>query len=185
MENNTKMRTVELCQAALCVALLCVSAYISIPLPFTAVPLTAQNFVVNIVALILAPQYALLAQVVYTLIGIAGVPVFSGGRAGMGVILGPTGGYLIGFIVAAFVMSLAKRGKCSVKRYLFITLCIGLPIIYILGTIGMAFQVQKGIWALLIDTVVPFLPLDIVKCIVASIICAQLNKILKKSHLIR
>lgn len=184
MNRKTAIQTSLLCQIALCVAIMCISAYINIPLPFIGVPITAQTFVVNIIALMLKPKYALIAQVIYTLIGIAGIPVFAGGKAGIGTLAGPSGGYIIGFIVAAFLISLAKNGKCELKRYILITIFVGIPVIYLLGTTVMAFQVKKGIWALLMTTVFPFIPLDIIKCIAASYICIKLNRVLTKMRLI-
>lgn len=184
MEKNNKITTYQLCQAALCVALTCISAYIAIPVPFTPIVITAQTFVINLTALLLKPKYAVLTQIIYTLIGIVGLPVFSGGKAGIGTLAGPTGGYIIGFIAAVCLISLAKRGKCSFKRYLLITIGIGIPVIYLFGTVFMAFQVQKSIWALLTTTVFPFIPGDIIKCTVSSGIAVQLNRILRKRNLL-
>lgn len=174
---NMKTRTQKLCRAAVCTALVCVSAYINIPLPFTGVSLTAQTLAVNITALALEPLYALGEMIVYTLIGIAGVPVFAGGTAGIGKLAGPTGGYIIGFILAAFLISLAVRNKKGFKRYLLAAVCIGIPVIYLCGMSVMAFQLKKGVWALLVSTVIPFIPLDLVKCVAAAYICARLDKV--------
>ena len=92
-------RTRDLTAAALVVSLLAVSAFITIPLG--TVPVTLQVFVVVLASLLLRPGWAVAAMGVYLLMGAAGLPVFAGGLGGFGVLAGPTGGYLIGFAVAA------------------------------------------------------------------------------------
>lgn len=99
----------QLTKIALCVALLCVSSYIAIPLPFTSVVLTAQTLVINVVALILTPVQSACAVGLYILLGICGLPVFAGGTAGIGRIIGPTGGFIVGFLVAAPCYQRNKR----------------------------------------------------------------------------
>ena len=101
-------RTKELTKAAVLAALLALSAYISIPLGFTPVVLTLQTLLVNLIAMMLRPRTSFLAVLVYTLAGLAGVPVFSGGAGGPAKLFGPTGGYIMAFLAAAPAMSLTK-----------------------------------------------------------------------------
>ena len=79
---NQKLNTMELTKMALLTALICVSAYIVIPLPFTPASLTAQTLVVNLIALLLTPRQAAFTMVVYILLGLTGLPVFSGAMGG-------------------------------------------------------------------------------------------------------
>ena len=83
---------------AVCVALLAVSAYISFPLPFTPAMVTALTIVVNLVAFIMKPKQAVMTILIYLLLGVAGVPVFVGGTSGLIKIIGPTGGFNLGFL---------------------------------------------------------------------------------------
>src|SRR5512143_1882057 len=86
-------------------------AQIRIPLPFTPVPVTGQTLAVLVVGAALGARKGAASLLLYLLAGFAGLPVFSGGSAGGAVILGPTGGYLIGFIVAAYLIGvLSARG---------------------------------------------------------------------------
>lgn len=112
---NSKTNLLAMAQIAVCAALLCVSAFITIPIPFLPVPFTMQVLAVLLVALLLKPTHSLAAALIYTLLGIVGLPVFSGGKGGFGVILSPTGGFIIGFLFAAFFVSLAK-GKPEACR---------------------------------------------------------------------
>ena len=88
---NTKQNfsTLELTKMALLTALICVSAYIVIPLPFSPASLTAQTLVVNLIALLLTPRQAAFTIVVYMLLGLSGLPVFSGGVGGPGKLFWP------------------------------------------------------------------------------------------------
>jgi biotin transport system substrate-specific component len=93
-------------------------ARVTMPLPFTPVPLTLQNFAVLLVGLALGSRRGALALVLYLLEGSLGLPVFSGGLAGVGWLLGATGGYLMAYPIVAFVSGfIAERGRRSFGRY--------------------------------------------------------------------
>lgn len=95
--------------ASLFAALVAVGAFISIPIG--PVPIVLQNFFVLLAALLLGPRWGLAAVGVYLLAGIFGLPVFAGGTAGIGRIMGPTGGYLLGYLPAVFVTAwLSRKG---------------------------------------------------------------------------
>ena len=116
---NTKQNfsTLELTKMALLTALICVSAYIVIPLPFSPASLTAQTLVVNLIALLLTPRQAAFTIVVYMLLGLSGLPVFSGGVGGPGKLFGPTGGYIMAWLIAVVLMSWLKGKRYSFRRY--------------------------------------------------------------------
>ena len=170
------MKTRELTKMSICVALLCISAYISFPLPFTPAMVTAQTIVINLIALILVPKQAMITVGVYILLGLCGVPVFSGGTAGFGKIFGPTGGFILGYLVAAPVISLLKGKANDFKRYLVVTILAGMPIIYLGGSISMYIYQKSNIVTVLMTAVVPFILGDIVKCISASYLGTKLNQ---------
>ena len=136
---NQKFNTVELTKMALLTALICVSAYIVIPLPFTPASLTAQTLVVNLIALLLTPRQAAFTMVVYILLGLTGLPVFSGGMGGPGKLFGPTGGYIMSWIPAVMLMSWLKGKYYSFKRYCLVTILVGMPVIYLIGS---AYQIN-------------------------------------------
>lgn len=113
-------KTAEMTKMALMVAMNCVSAYIIIPLPFSLSPLALQTMIVNLTGYVLNAKQAFMTMLVYLLVGLAGVPVFTGGSAGPGKLFGPTGGYIIGFCLPLFSwhISEAKNTASSV------TLCL-------------------------------------------------------------
>lgn len=183
METGGKaMTSAELTTMALLAALLCVSSYISIRLPFSAVPITAQTVIINLAALLLKPRKALLTVVIWALLGIVGVPVFSGGTAGFGVLAGPTGGYIIGYIVSAFLVSLACGQKNKVWRNLVSAIGIGIPVIYLLGTPWMAHVAHLDAKAALAAGVLPFIPGDIIKCILAAYLARALFRVVNRNE---
>ena len=102
---HTRISVYDCTRIALLTALIAVSSYIVIPLPFSPVPVTGQTLAIMLCALLLTPKQATFTLITYSFIGLSGVPVFAGGAAGPGVILGPTGGFIIGFIPMAFFIS--------------------------------------------------------------------------------
>ena len=163
---------------SLLAAILCVSSYINIPLPFSPVPITAQILVVFMTALLLKPKYAALTVLVWLLLGSVGLPVFSGGKGGFGVIAGPTGGFAVSYLLAAFLLACLLQ-KCK-KDYqkLLILIGIGIPVMYAIGMPWM--KAVTGIdWrAAFVTGVLPFLPGDIVKAVGAVFIAKPLYKVI-------
>ena len=175
-------------QIALCTALICVAAQLAIPLPI-GVPFTLQVLMVMLTALILKPLYSVISLLLYVLLGVIGLPVFTGAKSGIGTILSPTGGFIIGFVLAAFLVSLLKNvlakklgGKLTVVRYILVTVIVGIPVMYIPGiALYMAYTGADLLSAVVTLTSV-FILLDIAKCVLASIIAVPLNKALAKLY---
>ena len=94
----------ELVLVSLFAAITCILSIVSIPLPFTPVPITLQLLAVTMSSAVLGKRLGFYSQAVYTLLGAIGLPVFAGGKAGFSVLLGPTGGYIFGFMASAFVI---------------------------------------------------------------------------------
>lgn len=163
---DQKLRDLLLVAAgALLVAIL---AQARIPLPFTPVPLTGQTFAVLLVGAALGSKRGFASLGLYAILGLAGLPVFAGGASGWGYALGPTGGYLLGFILAAyFIGRLAERGLERNIRTSLWPFALGTVIIYALGAGWLAFYV--GPQAALAKGVLPFLPGDLIKLVLAAL----------------
>lgn len=164
---------------ALLAAILCVSSYINIPLPISPVPITAQILVVNLVALLLKPKKAALTIGVWLLLGAVGLPVFSGGRGGFGVLAGPTGGFAISYLLMVLVVSFLC-GKCK-KEYqkLLILIAIGIPLMYVIGVSWMKVVTNVAWPAAWLTGALPFLPGDILKAVAAVFIARPLYCVIK------
>lgn len=162
---------------ALLAAILCVSSYINIPLPFSPVPITAQVLVIFMIGLLLRPRPAFMTVLVWALLGMAGLPVFSGGRGGVAVFAGPTGGYLVGYFLGAVATSYLCK-KCRRNgRKLLVLLCAGIPLIYVAGIPWMKFVTGMEWPAACVTGIAPYLPWDIIKAVAAVFIAKPLYAI--------
>lgn len=184
--NQSKISVQDLTKMALCVALLIVSGFIRFPVPISPTPVTAQTLMVNLVALILLPQQAAMTVGVYLLLGVVGLPVF-GGSGGIGAFTGVSGGFLIGFFVAAVLVSfLNVKLKTVIRqsqvRALLTTIVVGMPVTYLCGCLMMVFGYQMSVPAALMAGVVPFIVGDIIKCVGATVLALALNKALSRSR---
>ena len=173
-----KITTQELTVMALLAAILCVSSYINIPLPFSPVPITAQILVVFLTALLLKPKYAFLTVLVWILLGVVGLPVFSGGKGGFGVLAGPTGGFALSYLLAAFLLAFLTQKCKSHYQKLLILICIGIPLMYLIGVPWMKMITGIGWSAAFVTGAAPFLPGDILKAIGAVFIAKPLYKVI-------
>lgn len=160
---------------ALMTAVLCILAPISIPVFISPVPISLGVLAVYLTAYVLSPLDATISVIIFVLLGTFGLPVFSGYSGGLSKLVGPTGGYIIGFLFTVYISSLFIHMK---KGIIFdvIGMITGLALCYILGTIWFSYQQGKGFIASLLLCVVPFLIGDAIKIIVAVILGTQLNK---------
>jgi biotin transport system substrate-specific component len=159
-------------RAALVVAgslLLALSAQIAVPLPFSPVPVTGQTFAVLLIGAALGSRLGSAAVLLYLIEGAAGLPVFAPGTTlGVARLLGPTGGYLVGFVAgAAVVGALAERGWDRDLVRAAAAMLAGEVVIYLFGLIGLARFVPAD--QLLTAGLVPFIPGDIVKVALAAL----------------
>ena len=180
MKQAAALSVQKLTKMALCVALCCVAAYIAIPLPFTTVMITALTLAMNLTAFILEPRETFVALCVYTLLGCIGLPVFVGGTAGVGKLLGPTGGFIIAFVIAYPVVSWLKGTGNSFRRFMLVAVFIGIPITYIGGLASMMLVMDIGLWQALVMAVFPFIPGDVLKAGLAAFLGVKLNKLFRQ-----
>jgi biotin transport system substrate-specific component len=142
---------------------------ISIPLPFTPVPLNCALLSVFLSGHILGSKKGALSQFAYILLGCAGFPVFAGFSSGVGIIAGPTGGYLAGYILASFIIGFFKKDECSLALT-GLSMALGLFACYFLGTAWFAISTGAGFLDALLMCVIPFIPGDAVKIICACVL---------------
>lgn len=179
--NSQKIQFIT--QTALVVALLSVSAFIRIPFPF--VPITLQTFVVILSGLFLGSRKTTIAILVYIILGLIGLPIFSSG-GGVGYILKPTFGYLLGMVPAGYVIGkISHKKQTTLKRNILASLIgtftiyfVGVPYFYLVNTYILNLQIEFS--GLLYSGFLITLPGDIIKCMVASVAATKLPKSLKK-----
>jgi biotin transport system substrate-specific component len=149
-----------------------VAAQVSIPLPFTPVPFTLQPMIVLLGGAALGARLGMSSQVLYLALGIAGLPVFAGSPIlpqGFGRLLGPTGGYLMSYPIAAFVAGyLAQRGLGRRYSTSVLAMGAGLAIIFTCGVTWLAFGAHVGLEGAIRTGLIPFIPADIIKVLLAA-----------------
>jgi len=140
-------------------------AQLRVYLPFTPVPLTGQVFAVLLSGVLLGRWAGGASQGLYVGLGLAGVPWFSGMRGGPAVVLGVDGGYLVGFIVVAFLVGhITERHIRARSLTVLLPMLLGcVGVIYLMGAAWFAVVMGTGLWATLALAVLPFVPLDLAK----------------------
>lgn len=147
--------------------LLALLAQVAIPLPFSPVPITGQTFGVLLIGATLGSKRGALCILTYLAEGMAGLPVFTGAGAGMAALAGPTGGYLVGFVLAAYLTGwLAERGWDRNFKTNLLAMLLGNLVIYVGGLSWLGLLV--GFDNVLTLGLFPFIPGDVVKILLAA-----------------
>jgi biotin transport system substrate-specific component len=163
--------------AALFAALVAVGAFIAIPIG--PVPIVLQNFFVLLAALLLGPRWGVAAVGVYLLSGICGLPVFAGGTAGIGRIMGPTGGYLLGYLPAVFITAwLARKGGYRTWADIAAMVC-GSLLVYACGVPWLKIVTGMSFSKALAVGMIPFLIGDVLKIAAAVPVVKALRPIVQ------
>lgn len=167
----------QLLLSGLFAALTAICSWLNIMLFFTPVPINMALLAPYLSGLLLGSRYAVLSQIIYVLMGVIGIPVFAGFTAGLGVIIGPTGGFIAGYIICAAVCGLPLRKKGTKHRILL--MLAGLMSCYAFGLIWFMYVTESSLWAGLMSCVLPFLPGDAVKIAVAALLAKYMTPALK------
>ncbi|MCM1992566.1 biotin transporter BioY [Oceanirhabdus seepicola] len=185
-----KISTKDMILVALFAALTAIGAYITIPIP--TVPITLQFLFCAFAGIILGSKLGALSQIIYVLIGLAGVPVFAGGGGGIGYVYKPSFGYLIGFILTAFIIGYLreKMGEINVIKA-FIISVLGLVATYMIGVPYLHYALNNFsnvpmTWGGAIKIgIVPFVLGDLIKCFIVAAIAPTVVKTLKRERIIK
>ena len=165
--------------AALFAALTAIGAFIKIPIPASPVPITLQVFFVLLAGLVLGSRWAGTGMAVYVMLGVIGFPVFSGGLSGLGVILGPAGGYLIGFIPAAFITGLVAETFGRSTPAAIGAMIAGIAVIYLCGVAQLSLVASLSIRQSIVLGVLPFLIGDSIKLAGALIVSKLIEPVIR------
>jgi len=195
-KGTNRRRVYALTEIALMSAVFCVLAPISMPIPFSPVPITFGTFVLYLTATVLGYKKGSISVAVYLLIGLAGLPVFSGFTAGFTKLIGPGGGYMIGYLPAVLLIGWladkvmkqenvdGKQGRQGV-RMAGILVC-GAVLCYTFGTVWFLI-VMDGTYTIgqaFFVCVLPFLPFELIKIVLASVIALPVKQKLKRAGLL-
>lgn len=178
-----KLTTYQMAVTALMAAVMCVLGPLTVPIG--AVPISLANFVICLTAWLLGPKFGTLSVAVYLCIGLIGVPVFSGYGAGLAKIAGPTGGYLVGYLLLALIGGLFIEKSNGNPVVSGIGLVLGDAACYVLGTAWFVFQMQCELGYALSVCVYPFIALDLAKIVVSCVVGALLRKRLVQAGVLK
>lgn len=178
-----KSNVTDLVYAALFAALIAVLGLISIPLPFSPVPVTGQSLAIMLTGSILTVRQTAYSVLTFLLLGTAGAPVFAGMTGGIGILAGPRGGYLFGFLAGAIVIALLKGQRSSKWRLLLANVSGGIFIVYIFGMAWLSFVTGMGLEKAFAVGVLPYIPGDLFKALAATLVSAAVNSQLQKARL--
>jgi biotin transport system substrate-specific component len=177
----SRSKTYDMVYIAVFAVLMAICSWISIP---TTVPFTLQTFGVFLAVGVLGGKRGSMAVLVYILLGAVGVPVFAGFAGGLGVLLGKTGGYIVGFIASALLMWGMEKLLGRKTWVLGLSMVLGLVVCYIIGTAWFMVVYARNAGAVGLATVlgwcvIPFIIPDLIKIALALVLSKRLAKVIK------
>lgn len=173
-------KTYKITKISLVAALLCVISPFAIVFPFSPVPVSLATLMLYLSVYIVGKRDAVISCGIYLLIGLVGIPVFSGFTGGIGKVLGPTGGYMIGYLFLVFISGwFVERWNNYLMQGIGMTL--GTAVCYLFGSLWLAYQAGMNFKAAIGVGAIPFIPGDVVKIVIGVIAGNAVRKRLLKA----
>ena len=185
MNNSSKKGKIYfITSSAIVTALMCIFGPMSVPIG--VIPISLTNLVIYFAVYILGYKGSTAAYLVYILLGLVGLPVFSGFQGGPAKLVGPTGGYLLGFVFITIIAGLcASKAKGKLRIPIILAgMIVSTAITYFFGTVWFIFQTGNDVATSLTLCVFPFIPFDLAKMVIATIIGMPIRNALVKAGLI-
>lgn len=179
---DRKATTYQLCVTGLMAAVMCVLGPMSIPIG--QVPISFTNLVIYLAVFLLGTRLGTVSYIVYLLLGMAGLPVFSGYTGGLGKLAGPTGGYLVGFILMALICGFFIEQRSTSPAWCFAGMVLATAVAYFFGTVWFVLMMDCEIWYALTVCVFPFVPGDLLKILAAYALGREIRKRLLLANLL-
>lgn len=183
-------KTHALTKIALMTSVLCIIGPLAITFPFSPVPISLTTLILYISVYVIGKRGALISCGLYLVIGLIGIPVFSGFTGGIGKILGPTGGYLVGYLFLTYISGIfIENVKKERERKHYYILCVlqilgmmfATAVCYFFGSIWLMYQTKLGAKTVMMTGVIPFIPGDIVKILIGLFVGIGIRKRLHKA----
>ena len=168
---------------ALCAAIIAVLAQIIIPLPL--IPITGQTLAIGLVVTILGLKYGTYAVLLYILLGAIGLPVFQSFTGGLGILFGPTGGYIIGFIPTALVIGFYLEKTRLTFTHALVANILGMLVTLAFGAVWLKYLAELSWTAALLSGVIPFLIVGVIKAILAAWVGVIVRQRLEQANILR
>lgn len=171
---RSKYKIQDYCKIAILTAITAVMAQISIPMP-VGVPMTMQTFAVILTAIILGARNGMISMIIYLLLGMVGVPVFANFGGGLYYFVGPTGGFLVSFPIMAWIIGWGTEHKKQ-RGMFWVMLVIGTSVNFIVGALYYKFVMECSLMTAVTASVLPFIPMTVVKTVGAAVLGLKLRK---------
>lgn len=183
MTETRKFNTKTLTLIGVMTAVICIMGPLSIQLPVSPVPISLGTLAIYFVIYVLGMKKGTISCCIYLLIGFIGIPVFTGFTSGPAKLLGPTGGYLVGYIFMALICGFVVDKTNNIFAC-FSGILLGTAVLYLFGTVWLAYQADMTFMAALAAGVLPFILGDLAKIVIAMIVGGQIKKRLRRAGLI-
>ena len=171
------MKTTRVVRIGLFACLTVLGALISFPTPLSVIPVSLQTPCTLSAGFVLGPKDGAISQLLYLLVGAVGLPVFAGQTGGIGVLVGPTAGFLWGFVLSAALTGLLNRFFRPQKvTGIFLCLIAGMLVIYISGAVGLMTVMEYSLIQAIVSGVFPFVLADFIKLLAAAYLINRLGK---------
>ncbi len=171
----------KLVYTSLFAALIAVGAYMAVPIPIVPVPIVMQNLFILLAGLLLGSRYGVASMGLYLLVGSMGIPVFAGGKGGLAHFLGPTGGYLIGFTVCAWLTGFISERFRGRLRADITAVVIGSLTVYVFGVPWLKVVTGMDWTKAVLLGMAPFLIGDAIKATAAILVARAVRPVLERS----
>ncbi|MBD5451815.1 MAG: biotin transporter BioY [Lachnospiraceae bacterium] len=182
-ESTAKLNTKTITVIGVMTAIICIMGPMSLTLPVSPVPISLGTLAIYFIPYVLGMKKGTISCCVYLLIGLVGLPVFTGFSSGPAKLLGPTGGYLIGYIFMTLICGVVidRTNKVPVC---FLGMVLATAVLYLFGTVWLTYQASMTFREALMAGVIPFIPGDLAKMVIAMLVGPQIKKRLKKAGLV-
>lgn len=184
-DGQNKLNIRSLAIIALMTAVLCVLGPWALLLPFSPIPVSLCTLGVYFAIILLGMRHGTISVLLYLLLGLVGLPVFTGFTGGPAKVFGPTGGYLVGYIFIALICGFVAERFPGKHVICFLGMCLGTVICYFLGSMWMAYQLELSLGKVFVIGVLPYIPGDLVKIVIASSTGRTLRKYLLRAGLMK
>lgn len=180
----SKINTKQMALVGVMTAVICILAPFSLNIPVSPVPISLGTLAIYFVITVLGMKRGTISVLIYILLGLVGLPIFSGFTGGAAKLFGPTGGYIVGYIFMALICGLFIDKWSDNLILSFLGMILGTAVCYLFGTVWLAYQASMSLTQALWAGVIPYIPADLVKLILAMLVGFQVRRRLVKANLI-
>lgn len=181
---NSNFSVKQLALVGLMAAVICILAPFSLPIPISPVPISLGFLAIYFVLTVLGLKLGFISVVIYILLGLVGLPVFTGFTGGPGKLFGPTGGYIIGYLFMALICGFFIDKWDNRLLPSILGMIMGTAVCYLFGSIWLAYQASYTLPQALWAGVIPYIPGDLVKLILAMTLGRQVRRRLQRAGLV-